>query len=77
VLNHPASLRHPTPWHARTYGLLTANPFGMKNVAGEKEEAPVVLKKGESFTMRHRVIFHRGDEKQAKIAEAWESYVKE
>lgn len=77
VLNHPSSLRHPTPWHARTYGLLTANPFGMKNVAGAKEEAPLVLKKGESFTMRHRVIFHRGDEKQAKIAEAWESYVKE
>lgn len=77
MLNHPSSLRHPTPWHARTYGLLTANPFGMKNVAGEKEEAPVVLKKGESFTMRHRVIFHRGDEKQAKIAEAWEAYVKE
>jgi len=77
MLNHPSSLRHPTPWHARTYGLLTANPFGMKSVAGEKEEAPVVLKKGESFTMRHRVIFHRGDEKQAKIAEAWKAYAAE
>lgn len=74
VLNHPSSLRHPTPWHARTYGLLTANPFGLKTVAGESEEGPVVLKKGESFTMRHRVIFHKGDEKEAKIAEAWEAY---
>jgi hypothetical protein len=77
VLNHPSSLRHPTPWHARTYGLLTANPFGMKSVAGEKEEAPVVLKKGESFTMRHRILFHRGDEKKAKIAEAWKAYAGE
>lgn len=77
MLNHPSSLRHPTPWHARTYGLLTANPFGMKSVAGEKEEAPVLLKKGESFTMRHRIIFHRGDEKQAKIAEAWKAYAGE
>lgn len=77
MLNHPSSLRHPTPWHARTYGLLTANPFGMKSVAGEKEEAPVVLKKGESFSMRHRILFHRGDEKQAKIAEAWKAYAGE
>jgi len=77
VLDHPSSLRHPTPWHARTYGLLTANPFGLKTVAGESEEGPVVLKKGESFTMRHRVILHAGDEKAAKIAEAWEAYSKE
>lgn len=77
VLNHPSSLRHPTPWHARTYGLLTANPFGLKTVAGEKEEGPVVVKKGESFTMRHRIILHKGDEKEARIAEAWEAYAKE
>lgn len=74
MLNHPSSLRHPTPWHARSYGLLTANPFGMKSVAGETADAPVTLKKGESFMMRHRVILHRGDEKQAKIAEAWKAY---
>ncbi|PAW60535.1 MAG: hypothetical protein B9S36_07885 [Verrucomicrobiia bacterium Tous-C2TDCM] len=74
VLNHPSSLRHPTPWHARTYGLLTANPFGMKSVAGAKEESPVVLKKGESFALCHRIVLHRGDEKQAKIADLWKSY---
>lgn len=77
ILNHPSSLRHPTPWHARTYGLFTANPFGLKSVAGEKEEAPVVLKKGETFTMRHRLLFHKGDEKAAKIADAWTTYEKE
>jgi len=74
VLNHPSSFRYPTPWHARTYGLLTANPFGLKTVAGEGEEGPVTLKKGESFTMRHRIIFHTGDEKDADIAGAWELY---
>jgi hypothetical protein len=77
VLNHPGSFRHPTPWHARGYGLFTANPFGLKSVAGEKEDGSVVLKKGESFTLRHRVIFHAGDEKDAKIAEAFEAYAKE
>ncbi len=74
VLNHPSSFRYPTPWHARTYGLLTANPFGLKAVAGESEEGPVTLKKGESFTMRHRIILHTGDEKDADIAGAWKRY---
>jgi hypothetical protein len=46
-------------------------------VAGDKEEAPVVLKKGETFTLRHRILFHRGDEKDGKVADAWERYSKE
>lgn len=74
VLNHPSSFRYPTPWHARTYGLLTANPFGLKTVAEETEEGSLTLKSGETFTMRHRIIFHAGDEKDADIAGAWQRY---
>lgn len=77
LLNHPSSFRYPTPWHARTYGLFTANPFGLKSVAGESGDGALVLKRGESFTLRHRVIFHAGDEKEARIAEAWAVYAKE
>ena len=77
ILNHPSSFRHPTPWHARTYGLFTANPFGLKTVAKEDEDGTVTLKKGETLTLRHRVIFHAGDEKEAGIAEAFEAYAKE
>jgi hypothetical protein len=74
VLNHPSSFRYPTPWHVRSYGLLTANPFGLKAVAGENEEGPVTLKKGESFTIYHRIILHIGDEKDADIAGAWKRF---
>jgi hypothetical protein len=35
------------------------------------------MKKGESFTLRYRVIIHKGDEKQGKIEEAFASYTKE
>jgi len=74
MLNHPDSFRHPTPWHARTYGLLTANPFALKEVAGEDESGDFELAKGESFTLKHRIIFHEGDERTAKIADAWNAY---
>ena len=31
MMDHPSNHNHPTHWHARTYGLLTANPFGEKS----------------------------------------------
>ena len=30
IFDHPKNLRHPTYWHARSYGLLAANPFGLR-----------------------------------------------
>jgi methane monooxygenase PmoA-like len=75
VLNHPSSFRYPTRWHVRTYGLFAANPWGVKDFTGGKETGgEYTLPKGESLTLRYRVIFHKGDEKQAKIAEAFKQY---
>jgi len=76
MLNHPDSFRHPTPWHVRKYGLFTANPFALKEVAGEKDRGDFNLTKGETVTLKHRIIFHAGDEKEADIAKAWEAYSK-
>jgi hypothetical protein len=76
VLNHPSSFRHPTPWHVRTYGLFTANPFGLKSL-GQREGGAFTLKKSKRLTLRHRVIFHNGDEKAAKIAAAYKAYAEE
>ena len=75
ILNHPKSFRHPTAWHVRTYGLFTANPFGLKSL-GQGKDGSFTLKKGKSINLRHRVIFHNGDEKAAKIAEAYKTYAK-
>ena len=76
ILNHPDSFRYPTPWHVRTYGLFTANPFALKEVAKEEESGDFDLLKGESITLKHRLIFHAGNEKKAKIAQAWKKYSK-
>jgi len=37
----------------------------------------VTLKKGEKITLRHRFVFHDGDEKAGRIAEAYAEYAKE
>jgi Family of unknown function (DUF6807) len=77
ILNHPSSFRYPTGWHVRTYGLFAANPFGNGDFRGEQVETSHTMKKGESLTLRYRVIFHKGDEKAGKIAEAFANYSKQ
>jgi len=77
ILNHPSSFRYPTRWHIRSYGLFAANPFGDGDFRGEQVETAHVMKKGESLTLRNRVIFHKGDEKQGKVAEAFADYSKQ
>ncbi|HTN76302.1 MAG TPA: PmoA family protein [Pirellulaceae bacterium] len=78
ILNHPKSFRFPTTWHVRDYGLFAANPFGGKDFSADvaKNYGHHDLAKGESITLRYRVILHQGDEKSAKIAEAFADYAK-
>ena len=76
-LNHPSSFRHPTRWHARTYGLFTANPFAQHEYDKALPDGTTTLKPGERLKLRHRFIFHTGDEKSAKIAGAFADYAKE
>jgi hypothetical protein len=77
ILNHPTSFRHPTAWHVRTYGLFCANPFGLKQMNPAAESGAVTLGAGERLSLRHRFIFHRGDEQEGGIAAAYEAYAAE
>jgi hypothetical protein len=75
-MDHPSNLRHPTWWHARHYGLFTANPFGQGHF---EKDAPdnagdYVIENGESLTFRYRTIFHKGSAEGAGIAKAWEEF---
>jgi Methane oxygenase PmoA len=76
ILNHPSSYGYPTHWHTRGYGLFAANPFGLK-MFGEAKPGDYMLKKGDTMTFRYRVIFHKGDEREGHIAEAFAKYAKE
>jgi len=75
IFDHPSNPRHPTWWHARHYGLIAANPFGLqyfenKSGGAGKMEIPA----GESVTFRYRFVFHRGSYKEADIAELYRRY---
>ncbi len=76
MFNHPASFRFPTPWHVRTYGLFTANPFGTHSLDPQAPDGAYELKEGEHTMLRHLFFFHSGDEKEGKVAEAYEAFAK-
>ena len=73
--DHPTNLRFPTTWHARDYGLIAANPFGIHDFEKKpKGTGDYTLKKGETLTMRYRWLFHRNDSAGAKIEERWQAW---
>lgn len=77
MLNHPSSFRYPTYWHVRTYGLFAANPFGIRDFENSKTlDGSYTLKPNEPISLHYRLIFHKGDEEEGRIAETWEKYRK-
>jgi hypothetical protein len=80
VFDHPTNLRHPTWWHARDYGLVAANPFGITDFEKGKHKrgaGDYTLKQGETLDLRYRFVFFAGTAEQAKIGEKYEQWVKE
>src|SRR2546425_7915756 len=78
IFDHPDNPRYPTWWHVRDYGLFAANPFGVHEFEKKAKGAgDMKVKSGESVTFRYRFYIHRGDEKEAKVAERYGEYLKQ
>lgn len=56
ILDHPDNPGYPTYWHARNYGLLSANPLGQKVFSEGQHVLNFALEPGESATFRYRVL---------------------
>jgi hypothetical protein len=77
-MDHPANPNYPTFWHARDYGLFSANPFGQKDFTQGKEEFNFRLKKGESVTFKHRLYIKSGQGmERPEIEAAWQKFSEE
>lgn len=56
IIDHPKNPNYPTYWHARGYGLFSANPLGEKIFTNGAKTKNLQLQKGESVTFRYRII---------------------
>jgi len=75
VLDHPENLRHPCHWHARDYGLVAANPFGLHDFTkAAKGTGDHVIPAGETLRFRSLFVFHAGDAAAAGIEDRWQNW---
>jgi Family of unknown function (DUF6807) len=78
VLDHPGNLRSPTYWHARAYGLLAANPFGISYFARHRRQSGAyTIPARSSLVLRYRVVIHHGDPVQGGITEEYRRFAAE
>ncbi len=76
VFDHPDNFRHPTYWHVRDYGLMTANPFGLSHFLGdESADGSLTVPAGDTLIFRYRLYVHAGDSSGARTAEQYGNYV--
>jgi len=79
ILNHPSSVNYPTYWHARSYGLFSANPLGQyffENAGDVKnpERLNYSIPAGERGTFRFKIIIYEGHKSAEDIEAAFEEY---
>jgi hypothetical protein len=75
VFDSPRNMPHPAYWHARGYGLLSVNPFGLKEFLHDRHrDGSYVIPAGGSLTLRYRVFIHDGDLREARVAQAYTEY---
>jgi hypothetical protein len=75
MLEHPSSFRAPTYWHARTYGLIAANPFAHRDFLRDKtRNGSHTIPAGQSIRFSYRVWLHRGTAEDAGVDRAWQQY---
>lgn len=67
IIDHPKNVGFPTYWHARTYGLFSANPLGQKVFSKGEEELNFTLDPGESTTWKHRILVVSGSKLNKEI----------
>ncbi len=77
VMDHPTNLRHPTTWHARDYGLVAANPFGLHHFQkATKGAGSYVIQSGKQLDFRYRILITRGELTAEQINRQFDMFAK-
>jgi hypothetical protein len=78
VFDHPASFHHPTTWHARSYGLLAANPFGLREFTNDPaKDGSWTIPEGKSLAFKYRVLIYDGEMSRAEVEAAYSRYAEQ
>ena len=79
LFDSPKNPRYPTPWHAREYGLLAPNEFGLHafNPKLPANAGDLKIQTGQTITFHFRALFHPGDATTANIAEKYKTFATE
>jgi len=62
ICDHPSNPGYPTYWHARGYGLFSANPLGVSDFTQGKEVMNFSVPAGKTITFRYRIIISSGSD---------------
>jgi len=60
ICDHPENPGYPTYWHARGYGLFSANPLGVSDFTQGKQVMNFSIPAGQTVTFRYRVVVKSG-----------------
>ena len=75
VFDSPTSFRHPTTWHARAYGLFSANPFGWREFTRDKnKDGSWTIPQGQSLAFRYRVVIYDGEMTPERLEAMYQQY---
>jgi hypothetical protein len=77
MLDHPKNPGYPTYWHARGYGLFSANPLGAAVFSEGKDKLDLTIEKGASSVFCHRLLILAGPFSAGKAEAAWKAFVAE
>ncbi|MCX8037738.1 MAG: PmoA family protein [Candidatus Sumerlaeia bacterium] len=70
IFDHPSNRWFPCEWFTRDYGFISPTPMNWLDENGFQ------LKRGETLTLRYRVVVHAGDPAQARLAELFKEWEK-
>lgn len=69
IFDHPNNFRHPTWWHVRSYGLFTANCWGLHDFYDDWSiRGDHTMPQGDMLQFKYRVYVHAGDVHDADVA---------
>jgi hypothetical protein len=61
IIDHPTNPGYPTYWHARGYGLFSANNLGQSVFSKGTHELNFQLTRGERAEFKYRLVVAAGD----------------